>query len=110
MDFIIFAMGQPPGGGGEGGGIGSYLPMFAIIIVIFYFLIMRPEQKKKKEIQEMVSNLKKGDKVVTSSGIIGIIAGIKEDTVMVKVADNVKIEILRNNISRVIGKNESKSS
>ena len=109
MDFITFAMGSPPGGG-EGGGIGSFLPMFAIIMLIFYFLIMRPEQKKKKEAQETLKSIKKGDKVVTSSGIIGIIAGVKENSVMLKVADNVKIEVLRSSIGQVLDKDEPTSS
>ena len=102
-------MGAPPGGEG-GGGIGSFLPMFAIIILIFYFLIMRPEQKKKKDHQETLKNLKKGDKVVTSGGITGLVAGLKPDSIMLKVADNVKIEVLRSHISQVLGEDETKGS
>ncbi len=109
MDFLILSMTSPPGKGGQGGII-SFLPMFIIIIFIFYFLIMRPEQKKKKEHQATLDDLKKGDKVVTSSGIIGIVAGLKSDILILKIADNVKIEILRNNISQVLSNNESKAS
>jgi len=109
MDFILFAMGSPPGGEG-GGGIGSFLPMFAIIMLIFYFLIMRPEQRKKKEHQETLKNVKKGDKIVTSSGIIGIISGVKENSIMLKVADNVKIEVLRSSVGQVLDKDDPKPS
>ena len=76
MDFILFAMGTPPGGEG-GGGIGSFLPMFAIIMLIFYFLIMRPEQRKKKAHQETLKNVKKGDKIVTIGGIHGVVVGVE---------------------------------
>ena len=61
--------------------------------VIFYFLLIRPQQKQRKQHQALVTSLKTGDKVVTSSGIHGIIANVKEGTFLVKVADNVKLEI-----------------
>ena len=71
----------------------SFLP-FICIGVIFYFLIIRPQTKRQKELQALVSALKTGDKVVTNSGIHGIIANVKEgSTLILKIADNVKIEI-----------------
>lgn len=63
------------------------------IAVIFYFLLIRPQQKQRKEQMQLISSLKTGDKVVTSSGIYGLISNVKETTVMLKIADNVKIEI-----------------
>lgn len=75
------------------GGLGSMFIPLACIGVIFYFLILRPQQKKAKEQQALISSLKSGDKVVTSGGIHGLIANVKEKTVILKVADNVKIEI-----------------
>ena len=66
---------------------------FACIAVIFYFLIIRPQSAKQKEQDKMVKALKTGDKVVTGGGIHGLISNVKETTVIVKIADNVKIEV-----------------
>lgn len=71
------------------------------IIVIFYFLMIRPQQKRQKQHQALVNALKTGDSVVTSSGIHGIIVNVKDRTVLVKVADNVKIEFDRAAIATV---------
>ncbi|MDD5557970.1 MAG: preprotein translocase subunit YajC [bacterium] len=85
-------MAPPPGGQGEGGGPMSFLPLLFMLMAIFYFLVFRPQQRKQKEQKEVLSSLRKGDHVVTSGGIRGIVAGIKDDVVVLKVADNVKIE------------------
>ena len=74
---------------------------FAFIFVIFYFLLIRPQQKRQKEHQKLLSNLKTGDKVVTTSGIHGLIANVKDTTFLVKIADNVKIEVDKNAIASV---------
>jgi len=68
------------------------VPMICIF-VIFYFLIIRPQSQKQKQQTALISSLKTGDKIVTSGGIHGLIANVKESTVIVKVADNVKIEV-----------------
>jgi preprotein translocase subunit YajC len=96
----LFAMAPPPEGG-EGGGIMSTLLMFAFIIGIFYFLILRPQQKKQKERQQMLSALHKGDKIVTAGGVHGVIVGMDEKTLLVQIADNVKVKIERGSISQV---------
>lgn len=70
----------------------QFMPLI-IIAVLFYFLLIRPQQKKQKEHQKLVSAIKTGDKVVTSGGIHGIVANVKETTMLLKVADNVKIEM-----------------
>lgn len=72
----------------------SMLPL-VFIFVIFYFMLIRPQQKKAKEHQKLVASIKSGDKVVTNAGIHGIVANVKESTVLVKVADNVKLEFDR---------------
>ena len=74
---------------------------FAFIFIIFYFLLIRPQQKRQKEHQKLLSNLKTGDKVITTSGIHGLIANVKETTFLVKIADNVKIEVDKNAIASV---------
>ena len=70
----------------------------AAIFLIFYFIVFRPQRKRQKALQEMLKDLRNGDKVVTSGGIYGIVAGMKEDRVHLRVADQVKIEISRNAI------------
>lgn len=71
------------------------------IFVIFYFLLIRPQQKRQKELQAMIDAIKKGDKVVTTGGIIGTIAGIQNDYVVLKVGENenTKMEVLKSAIS-----------
>ena len=74
---------------------------FILIIAIFYFFIIRPQNKKQKETQKMIDALKKGDKVVTIGGIHGVVTSTKEKTVILKVDDNVKIEVNRSAVAGV---------
>ena len=79
----------------EGSGIGQFIPLI-LIFVIFYFFLIRPQQKKVKEHKAMVESLKRGDKVVTSGGITGVISRvIDNDKVEVEIADNVTVEVIR---------------
>jgi preprotein translocase subunit YajC len=79
----------------ESSGIGQFIPLI-LIFVIFYFFLIRPQQKKVKEHKAMVDGLKKGDKVVTSGGITGIITRvIDNDKVEVEITDNVIVEVVR---------------
>lgn len=83
-------------------GLGSMIVPFVCIGVIFYFLIIRPQSKRQKDLETLVTSLKTGDKVVTSGGIHGIISNVKEGkTLILKIADNVKIEIDKAAISGV---------
>lgn len=79
-------------------GIAGFLPII-LIIGIFYLLIYRPMRTRQKKLETMVSNLKNGDKVITSGGVYGTVAGIKETTVLLKVADQVKIEVSKSAIA-----------
>ena len=72
---------------------------FVFIFLLFYFLLIRPAQKRQKKHQELVNQLKKGDSVITSSGILGIIHGLTDSFVTLEVANNVRIRILRSQIS-----------
>ena len=91
--FLAQAQTAPAGGGAApGSGFGFFIP-FIFIFVIMYFIMIRPQQRRQKQQQQLISALKTGDRVVTSSGIHGLIANVKESTVIVKVADNVKIEM-----------------
>lgn len=100
-----FAMGSPGGQapGGMGPLLGSMLP-FILMFVILYFLLIRPQQKRQRGHQEMIEQLKTGDRVVTSGGLLGIVAGIKPDIVVLRVADNVKIEVQKSAVSKVLAK------
>ncbi len=89
-----------PPEGGEGSGYTSLIFMGAIFVV-FYFFIIRPQSKKQKEIQQKVSEMKKGDKVVTSSGMIGILNTIEDDSVLIEVGNNTKIRFLKTAINDV---------
>jgi preprotein translocase subunit YajC len=72
-----------------------------LAVVLFYFLLIRPQMKARKEQDNLVNSIKSGDDVVTSSGILGTVTNVKDKTVIVKIADNVKIEILKSAISSV---------
>lgn len=85
----------------QGSMLGMFLPL-ALIFVIFYIFIIRPQNKKQKETQKMIDALKKGDKIVTIGGIHGTISSTKEQTVIVKVDENTKIEFSRSAIASVI--------
>ena len=85
-------------------GLGSLVSMLPILLifVIFYFLLIRPQNKKQKETEKIIAALKKGDKVVTIGGIHGTISSTKENTVIVKVDDNTKIEFNRSAIASLV--------
>ena len=94
---IAFAMGQAGQAGGSGGGglMGSPLiPIFLMLGIMWFFLI-RPQQKKQKEHRNMLQNLKKGDRIVTSGGLHGRITGMNDATLTVEIADKVRVKINR---------------
>jgi preprotein translocase subunit YajC len=79
----------------QNSGIGQFIPLI-LIFVIFYFFLIRPQQKKVKDHKAMVENLKRGDKVVTSGGIIGTVERIMDnDRAEIEITDNVKVEIIK---------------
>lgn len=100
---LAYAMGPAPQGAqGQGGGLMGFLPII-LIFVIFYFLMIRPQQKKAKEHKAMLDSLKKGDKVITSGGIYGLIEEVRPNTITLKVAENVKIKFGRGYIAGLQG-------
>lgn len=78
------------------------LLMFGLIFVIFYFMIIRPQQKRVKEREKMLSEIVKGDKVITSGGIHGTIAGIDEKTYLLNLGDNLKITVEKSAVNIVV--------
>ena len=102
MLFLFLAQAQPAAPApGPAGGIGFFVP-FIFIFVIMYFVLFRPQKKRQQEQQRLISSLKTGDRVVTNAGIHGLIANVKETTVMLKVADNVKVEMEKSAITNVL--------
>ena len=86
------------------------LVFLGLIFGVFYFFIIRPQIREKKEYEKVLSALKKGDKVITTSGMYGEITAIKDETrVTIKVADNVKIDFTKNAVSKVLGSELSNS-
>ena len=79
------------------------------LFALLYFLFIRPQQKRQKEHQKMISELKVNDEVITAGGILGTIVKIKEDTVMLRLIDNVKIELLKTAITQVTKKADAKA-
>ena len=96
------------GGGGGFGGLGGFLLPLMLMFGIMYFLVLLPQQRQRKKTQEMLSAVKNGDKVVTTSGIYGTINGIDGDTIILKIADNVKIRIARAAIGHVEAPEDAK--
>lgn len=80
------------------GGLTLFLPLI-LIMVVFYFLMIMPAQKRQKKVNEMLKNLKNGDKVITSGGIYGTIVGLEDDAVQLRVAEQVKIKVSRSAIA-----------
>jgi preprotein translocase subunit YajC len=99
-DLVLAGM-TPPTGSGSGAVI-TQLLFFAAIFAIFYFLLIRPQQKQKADRQRMLEALKRGDRVVTSSGLHGTITALSEQTVTLRVTDQVKLEFDRAAVGRVL--------
>ncbi len=97
---VAYAMGGFGGGGGQGG-IGAFLPLI-LMFVVFYFLLIWPQQKKAKAHRQVLSNLQKGDNVVTSSGIYGTITGLTDTVVTLEIAEKVRIKVARNSVAGVM--------
>ena len=94
-------------GGGGAAAIANFLPIIAIGLV-FYFLVIAPANKQRKKTQEMISQLKKGDRVLTTGGIYGTVQGVEPDAVYLKIAENVKVKVARSAISGLVtGESES---
>ena len=89
-------------------GITQFIPLI-LIFVIFYFFLIRPQQKRVKEHKDMVENLKRGDEVITSGGILGTVDKVLEDDrIEVIISDNVKVQIIRSTITSLLKKEEIK--
>jgi preprotein translocase subunit YajC len=112
MNQLIFSLLMGAPGGGAQGGASSLISLlpFVAIFAIFYFLIIRPQNKKQKETKRMLEEIKKGDKVVTIGGIHGVVASVRESSVIIKVDENCKLEFSRSSIAMVKEKGDGGES
>jgi preprotein translocase subunit YajC len=98
--FLAQAAGTPAGGGS------STIIMMVLMFVIMYFLLIRPQRLRQKELEKLIAGVKVGDHIILNGGEHGIITSVKEKTIMVKVADNVKIEYERSAVGSVTKKSD----
>ncbi|HSN05506.1 MAG TPA: preprotein translocase subunit YajC [Nitrospira sp.] len=107
MASVAWAQGLGGGGGSSSGTLLSLVP-FVLIFVIFYFLLILPQQKRQKAQKAMLEGLKKGDKIITASGIWGTITNLGKETVTLQVADNTKIKIQKEHIAKLRADDDDK--
>lgn len=107
MNVLAYAMGTGGSGssGGEGAGFISFVPLI-LMFAIFYFLLIRPQQKKAKQHRELLSALKKGDKVISSGGLHGTVTGLTDDVVTMEIAPKVRVKVSRGSVSAVVAKGQ----
>jgi preprotein translocase subunit YajC len=101
LAHIVLALAQatPPAGPCGGGGAMAQLLPLLLIFGVFYFLLIRPQQKREKQRQQMLSELKRGDEVVTTGGMIGRISGMTDSVITLEVQEKVRIRVLRSQVS-----------
>jgi preprotein translocase subunit YajC len=101
---IAYAM--APSGSGQGGGQGqsgfSFFIFLILIFAVFYFMLIRPQQKRQKDHRQLLQNLKKGDKVITTGGLQGTIVNLSDTVVTVEIADKVKVKVGRSYVAGLI--------
>jgi preprotein translocase subunit YajC len=102
LNSIAYALGTG-GGGAQGaqGGFAAFIPLI-LMFVIFYFLLIRPQQKKTKEHREVINNLKKGDKIITSGGIHGRITAVDDTVLTVEISDKVRVKVNRASVGGLL--------
>lgn len=105
MTFFSAIWLQAPGGGSF---LGNPLLMMVVVMGIFYVLLILPQQRRQKKLRQMLGALKNGDKVITTGGMYGTINGIDGDTVILKIADQVKIRVSRSAIAQVEAEEDAK--
>ena len=106
--FSLLAMAPSPAGG-AGGAQQSSVFMFVwlgLMVALFYFMLIRPQKRREKERVALLNAVKTGDRVLFAGGFLGTVANVKEKTLIVKISDNVKVEIVRSSVSQVLDKGE----
>jgi len=105
-NITILAQGTGTGGGAAGGG-GNFMIMMVLMFAMMYFVLIRPQRKKQKALQEQMASLKKDDRVVTIGGMHGIVANVKERTVILKLSDTVRVEFEKSAVATIIKKGDN---
>ena len=98
----------PPGGPGPG--FADQLILILIIFSIFYFIVFRPMRKGQRDVEQMRAALKNGDRIVTSGGIYGTVVGVSDEVVQLRIADQVKIQVAKSAVARLIEESGGKGS
>ena len=106
--FLAFMSPQQPGQGQPQSPVMMFLPMI-LIVIAFYFLLIRPQQKRAKQLSQLIQSLKPGDKVVASSGIIGVVVSVKDKTVSLRSADT-KLEVTKASITEILERDSTPAS
>ena len=113
MSLLPLLMGAPDGGSAQGGGgtqLVTMLVTFGLIIVVFYFLVIRPQNRKQRDAKKLLENIRKGDRVVTIGGMHGTVESVKDDSVVLRVDDNVKLKFNKSAVSQVVSRGDSGDS
>ena len=103
--FVTPAYAQAAGSAGAAGAFAQFIPLI-LIFAIMYFLMIRPQQKRVRQHREMVAAVKKGDQVVTSGGIIGKVASVRDEELEVEIATGVRVRVIRSTLAQVVTKTE----
>jgi preprotein translocase subunit YajC len=109
MEWLIASAHAQAAGGAQPNALLQMLPL-ALIFVVFYFLLIRPQQKRAKEHKTMVSALAAGDEVVIAGGVLGRIAEIRDQFLVVEIADGVQVKVQRHTVTSVLPKGTLKSA
>lgn len=106
---ILAMMGaQPAGGAVASQQSGAYMFVWlGLMVALFYFMLIRPQKRREKERQALLGAVKTGDRVLFGGGFLGVVANVKEKTLVVKIADGVKVEVVRGAVSQVLEKGDS---
>ena len=107
VQLLQLGLGTPPGAGGDT----PQSPLFmfgwvAIMIALFYVMLIRPQKRKESERQQLLKQIKSGDRILFSGGIVGVVTNVKEKTFMIRIADKTKVEVLRGAVYQVLGKDD----
>lgn len=106
-EWYTIAMAPRPAEGQESPGGFYYLGMMVLMIAIFYMILIRPQRRREQERKQMLAEVKTGDRVLFSGGILGSVANVKEKTLTIKIADKVRIEVSRGAVTHILDKGET---
>ncbi len=109
MNLLPFTIAQAAAAAGDtdGGSQFKFMGMMVILFGVMYFMMIRPQRRRDKERKEMIANVKKGDRVLLTSGILGQIVEVKDQALIVRIAENTKIEVVKAAISQILEKGET---